>query len=86
MNAKKISEIINELGEDRDQYYNAVTPPIFQTSNFAFNTVEDFRKGLMNESEAFLYSRGNNPTVSILADKLAALDNAEKCLVVNSGA
>ena len=34
----------------------------------------------------YLYSRGYNPTVKILSEKLAALDGAEDCLVFNSGA
>lgn len=86
MDSKTVSEIINGLGEDRSQYFNAVAPPIFQTSNFSFDSVEEFRKGLMDESSAFLYSRGNNPTLNILSTKLAALDHAEDALVVNSGA
>ena len=36
-----ISQIINELGEDRENYFNAVSPPIIQTSNFAFKKVAD---------------------------------------------
>jgi len=32
-----ISYILNELGEDRDLYFNAIAPPVIQTSNFAFN-------------------------------------------------
>ena len=36
-----ISQIINELGEDRELYFNAVAPPIIQTSNFTFNKVND---------------------------------------------
>lgn len=86
MDPKSVSKIINDLGENRSEYYNAVTPPIFQTSNFAFDTVDDFRKGLEDESSTFLYSRGTNPTLKILAQKLAALDGAEECLVLNSGA
>lgn len=81
-----ISEIINELGENRQDYMNAVAPPIFQTSNFAFQTVEELRKALKDESYNYLYSRGNNPTLNILQQKLAALDNAEASLIVNSGA
>ncbi|MEO6135103.1 MAG: PLP-dependent aspartate aminotransferase family protein [Ginsengibacter sp.] len=81
-----VSYIINELGEDRDKYYNAVVPPIMQTSNFSFETVEDFRGALEDESSTFLYSRATNPTLNILAKKLAALDGAEDCLVFNSGA
>lgn len=80
-----LSYILNELGEDRENYFNAVSPPIIQTSNFTFNTVEDFRKALGNEYEAMLYSRGHNPTVNILRQKLAALDGAEDALVFSSG-
>ena len=81
-----ISYILNELGEDRELYFNAVAPPIIQTSNFAFEKVDDLRKAFEDESSAYLYSRGINPTVDILRKKLAALDGAEDCLVFNSGA
>lgn len=81
-----ISYILNELGEDRDEYFRAVSPPIVQTSNFAFKTVDDLRKAFDNEYGGWLYSRGLNPTVEILRKKLAALDGAEDCLVFNSGA
>jgi cystathionine beta-lyase/cystathionine gamma-synthase len=81
-----LSYIINELGEERENYFNAVSPPIMQTSNFAFKKVDDMRKAFENEYSAFLYSRGLNPTVKILSRKLAALDSADDCLVFNSGA
>ena len=81
-----ISYIINELGEDRENYFNAVAPPIIQTSNFDFNTVAEMRSAFQNEYSTYLYSRGKNPTVDILAKKLAALDAAEDCLIFNSGA
>lgn len=80
-----LSYILNELGEERDNYFNAIAPPIIQTSNFAFKTVADFRNGLADEYHAILYSRGNNPTVDILRKKLAALDGAEDALVFGSG-
>lgn len=80
-----ISYILNELGEDREQYFNAVAPPIIQTSNFKFNTVDDFRGALADEYQGNLYSRGFNPTIDILRKKLAALDGAEDALVFGSG-
>lgn len=85
-NEQDISYILNELGEENDQYFRAVTPPIVQTSNFSFKTVADLRKAFANEYSTWLYSRGLNPTVKILSQKLAALDGAEDCLVLNSGA
>ena len=81
-----LSYILNELGEERANYYNAVSPPIMQTSNFAFNKVDDLRKAFEDEMSGYLYSRGLNPTVDILRKKLAALDGAEDCLVFNNGA
>lgn len=81
-----LSFIINELGEDRDAYFNAVSPPIVQTSNFAFKKVDDLRLAFEDEMSGYLYSRGLNPTVDILRKKLAALDGAEDALVFNSGA
>jgi cystathionine beta-lyase/cystathionine gamma-synthase len=81
-----LSFILNELAEDRENYFNAVSPPIMQTSNFAFKKVEDLQKAFEDEMGGYLYSRGLNPTVEILRKKLAALDGAEDCLVFNSGA
>ena len=81
-----ISYIINELAEDREQYFNAIAPPIMQTSNFAFKKVDELRRAFADEYSTYLYSRGLNPTVDILRKKLAALDAAEDCLVFNSGA
>jgi cystathionine beta-lyase/cystathionine gamma-synthase len=81
-----ISYIINELGEDREQYFNAVAPPIVQTSNFRVGKVDELRALFEEEYSGYLYSRGLNPTVDILRRKLAALDGAEDCLVFNSGA
>jgi len=81
-----LSFILNELGENRDDYFRAIAPPIIQTSNFAFHTVEDLRKSFEDEYSSWIYSRGKNPTVEILKEKLAALDGAEDCLVFNSGA
>lgn len=82
----ELSFILNELGEDREQYFRAIAPPIIQTSNFAFEKVDDLRKVFEDEYSDYLYSRGLNPTVDILRKKLAALDGAEDCLVFNSGA
>jgi cystathionine beta-lyase/cystathionine gamma-synthase len=81
-----LSYIVNEFAEDREQYYNAIAPPLIQTSNFAFKKVDTMRQAFADEYAGYLYSRGLNPTVDILRKKLAALDGAEDCLVFNSGA
>lgn len=80
-----LSEILMHLGEDRQQYYNAICPPIIQSSNFAFDTLDDFRRAIAQEARKPVYTRGANPTVTILRKKLAALEHAEDALVFGSG-
>jgi cystathionine beta-lyase/cystathionine gamma-synthase len=80
-----LSYILNHLGENHRDYFNAIAPPIMQTSNFAFKDVDGLRKALADEYGNTLYSRGNNPTVDMLRKKLAALDGAEDALVMGSG-
>ncbi|MBS1622982.1 MAG: aminotransferase class I/II-fold pyridoxal phosphate-dependent enzyme [Bacteroidetes bacterium] len=81
-----ISYILNILGEDREEYYGAIAPPVIQSSNFAFPTVASLRGAFERETQAHLYTRGNNPTVEILRRKLAALAGADDALVLGSGA
>ncbi len=80
-----ISYIINHLGEDRENYFNAIAPPVIQSSNFRFKDVNALRNAFRNEKNSYLYSRGNNPTVEILRKKIAALAGAEDALVLSSG-
>ncbi|MGA2407665.1 MAG: aminotransferase class I/II-fold pyridoxal phosphate-dependent enzyme [Bacteroidales bacterium] len=82
---KDISYIINHLGEEREKYFNAITPPVFQTSNFAFRNVEELKKAIADEKNSYVYSRGNNPTVDILCKKIAALEDTEEALAFASG-
>jgi len=81
-----LSYILNEFAEERENYFNAVSPPIMQTSNFTFKKVDDLRTAFADEMTGYLYSRGLNPTVEILRKKMAALDGAEDCLVFSTGA
>lgn len=80
-----ISYILNHLGEERDNYFGAVAPPVMQTSNFRFKTVDELRQAFTNEKNVPLYTRGNNPIVEILRKKIAALAGADDALVFSSG-
>ncbi|QCR24613.1 PLP-dependent aspartate aminotransferase family protein [Pontibacter sp. SGAir0037] len=81
----ELSYILNKLGEERELYYNAVAPPIMQSSNFACKTVADLREVLQHEPDVPFYTRGNNPTVTILEQKIAALEGAEHAIAFGSG-
>lgn len=81
-----ISEILVHLGEeDKESWARAVSPPIYQTSNFRFQTVAEYAAAMDNEKDISIYTRGNNPTVRLLEKKLAALQGTEDALVFASG-
>ncbi|MFZ1616431.1 MAG: aminotransferase class I/II-fold pyridoxal phosphate-dependent enzyme [Flavobacteriales bacterium] len=85
MKPDDLSHILNHLGEDREAGYNAVVPPIAQSGNFTYPTVEALRNAMRHEFDVPLYTRGANPTVSIVRKKLAALEHAEDALLFSSG-
>lgn len=73
------------MGEERENYLHAVSPPVFQTSNFCFKDVASLRQAFASERDATVYTRGNNPTVEILRKKIAALAGAQDALIFSSG-
>lgn len=77
--------ILHHMGEEKLPL-NAVCPPIFQTSNFSFETFDSFRDALNDELSTCLYTRGNNPTVNLVETKIAALEHGEKAKLLGSGA
>ena len=83
--SEPIDKILLEEGENRQLYFNAIAPPVIQSSIYAFDTVADFQDAISREHETHVYSKGRNPTVRILESKLAALEQCEDALVVGSG-
>ncbi len=79
------SYILHHMGED-DLPLNAVSPPVFQTSNFCFPDFDSFNRALTDEGEHCLYTRGNNPTVMLVEEKLAALEHGESAKLLGAGA
>lgn len=79
-----MTEILHHMGE-HSLPMHAVAPPIFQSSIFCFDNFDDFRSALANEAESYIYSRGNNPTVNLCEEKIAALEHAERAKLVSSG-
>ena len=62
-----------------------VSAPIYQTSLFTFPSVQDLRKALEDELATHLYSRGNNPTVELVQQRIAALEGGERAKLFSSG-
>ncbi|WP_087973699.1 methionine gamma-lyase [Oceanobacillus rekensis] len=76
--------VIHE-GYDSKNMLGSLTPPIFQTSTYTFETAEQGERRFAGEEDGYIYSRLGNPTVRILEDRIAVLENGEKGLAFGSG-
>jgi len=67
------------------EHQASLVPPLYQTSTFIFDTAEQGEKRFAGTEAGFIYSRLGNPTVKILEDKIASLENGEAALAFSSG-
>ncbi len=71
--------------EDLAAQGGALAPPVVQTSLFAQPSHAELAAGLAAEFERPVYTRGRNPTVQALEDKLARLERGEEAKCFGSG-
>lgn len=73
------------LVHDERHAEGAVAPPIFQTSLFTFESYQAMVDRFRGDSDQPVYSRVDNPTVSVLLDKMCELEGGQKALAFSSG-
>lgn len=72
-------------GQKPDVVTGALTPPIYQTSTFTFKNAEHGARLFKGEEEGYIYTRVGNPTIDLLAKKIALLESAEAGAIFASG-
>ncbi len=72
-------------GYDSKSHHNSLASPIYQTSTFTFETAEAGERRFAGEEPGYIYSRLGNPTVRMLEERIASLENAEGGLAFGSG-
>lgn len=73
------------VAHDEGNAYQAVVPPIVQTSLFTFTDYDDMIASYRGERVRPIYTRGLNPTVRLFEEMLAKLEGAEDALGFASG-
>lgn len=63
----------------------ALTTPIYQTSTFEFDSVEQGGRRFAGQEGGYIYSRLANPTVNAVEEKVAALEGGEAALGTAAG-
>lgn len=72
-------------GSNRKNEERALVMPVYRTSTFKFDTVEQGGRVFAEQEDAYLYGRISNPNTDELQDRLAILENSEAALVTSTG-
>ncbi len=86
MNTKNLgfdSKLIH-AGDFKDEFGSAVTP-IYQTSTFSFKNAQHGADCFAGKSDGYIYTRIGNPTINVLENKLAELENGYRGIALASG-
>ena len=73
------------LVHDERHAEGAVAPPIYQTSLFTFESYQAMVERFRGDSDQPVYSRVDNPTVSVLLQKMCLIEGGERALAFSSG-
>lgn len=79
------STALIHLGYDPATANGALTPPIYMTATYAFESVDAGAAIFRGETQGYVYGRRHNPTQSLLEERLAHLEQGEAALAMASG-
>lgn len=73
-------------GEHRETHaHRALNPPIYQTSTFVFDSIEDVEKVMDFQSDEYVYTRGKNPTLKLFEERMSLLEEGQGAVSFSSG-
>lgn len=80
----EIQTLAVRAGQARTEFQEH-SEALFLTSSFVFKDARQAAARFAGEDEGMVYTRYTNPTVSMLQDRLAALEGAASCVATASG-
>jgi methionine-gamma-lyase len=81
---RKETTIIHK-GYSSEQHQDSLSVPLYQTSTYTFSSAEQGERRFAGEESGNIYSRLGNPTVRILEERIAELENGQSALAFGSG-
>ncbi|MGH0054298.1 MAG: aminotransferase class I/II-fold pyridoxal phosphate-dependent enzyme [Sphaerochaetaceae bacterium] len=78
-------DIITDDSYEFSNIERPVAAPLYQTSLFTYPNVQALQAALQDERSTHLYSRGNNPTVEQVEQRIAMLEGGEAAKLFSSG-
>lgn len=80
-----IETIAVHAGRDPSVHAGTVNPPIFHASTILYDRMEDYDRRRDRFFDGVGYGLYNTPSTLALASAVAAIENAEHCVIVSSG-
>ncbi|PUB15204.1 methionine gamma-lyase [Paenisporosarcina sp. OV554] len=81
---RKETTIIHK-GYSSEHHHDSLSVPLYQTSTYTFSSAEQGERRFAGEESGNIYSRLGNPTVRILEERIAELENGQSALAFGSG-
>jgi len=72
-------------GAHPDPLFGAVSVPIYQSSTFAFDSVDQGARRFSGDEDGFIYTRMGNPTTAALEEAVTTLEGGWGALAAGSG-
>ena len=85
MKNKHMETVLIHHGYESKVHKGSLTPPLFQTSTYTFETAEQGEASFAGQDPSYIYSRLGNPTVELFEERMAALEGGESALAFGSG-
>ena len=80
-----LSTLSIHAGQKKDKNYNSRAVPIYQTTSHLFENHDEAASIFNLDIDGHIYSRISNPTVSVLEERIAALEKGIGAICVSSG-
>lgn len=85
MKKRQIETALIHHGYDSKMHKGSLTPPLFQTSTYTFETAQQGEASFAGQDPSYIYSRLGNPTVELFEERMAVLEGGESALAFGSG-
>jgi cystathionine beta-lyase len=80
-----LDTIVTHAGRNPVAHAGSVNPPVYHASTILFDRMEDYENRAERFYDGVGYGLYNTPTTLALAEAVAELEDASRCLVVQSG-
>lgn len=85
MKKKHMETALIHHGYTSEEHKGSLTPPLFQTSTFTFETAQQGEASFAGVDPSYIYSRLGNPTMKLFEERMAVLEGGEEALAFGSG-